>query len=112
MDKNLKDLIRFYMILPRNIAVEIHRADEGGFWARVKNVPGCVTQAENFLELVEMINDAVFTYFEVPRKLRNGLGFYVPQLSQKIKEKIKKRQIEKLVGEIVQKKGTMEFSRT
>lgn len=112
MDKNLKNLIRFYMILPRNIAVEIHRADEGGFWARVKNMPGCVTQAENFLELVEMVNDAVFTYFEVPRKLRSTLGFYVPQLSQKIKEKIEKRPIEKSVGEIVHKRGIMEFNRT
>jgi predicted RNase H-like HicB family nuclease len=37
----------------------IHRADEGGFWAEVPALPGCVTQGETLLELHPNIKEAV-----------------------------------------------------
>ncbi|MBW2704288.1 MAG: type II toxin-antitoxin system HicB family antitoxin [Deltaproteobacteria bacterium] len=41
------------------IKVVIHDAEEGGFWAEVPSIPGCVTQAETFDELLGNIYEAV-----------------------------------------------------
>lgn len=37
----------------------IHKAEEGGYWAEVPSIPGCVTQGENFEELVKNLYEAV-----------------------------------------------------
>lgn len=112
MSKNKRELLRFFIALPPRLEVEIHRAAEGGFWAKVNNLRGCVTQADDFLELIEMINDAVFTYFEVPVKYRKLLGYYVPKFSDGLRKKIAHIRIEKLVSEIIRNRRTLEFSRT
>lgn len=112
MDRKQQELIRFSTILPEKLEIEIHRAQEGGFWAKVKNLPGCNTQGENFFDLIEMINDAVFTYFEVPERLRKNLWFYVPKLFQQTRERALYEKIEKVIGEIIQNKRTLEFSHT
>ena len=44
-----------------NIKVIIHKADEGGFWAEVRAIPGCATEGETMDEL--MANSA--TRFKV-----------------------------------------------
>ncbi len=41
------------------IKVVIHEAEEGGLWAEVPSIPGCVTQAETFDELLSNIYEAV-----------------------------------------------------
>ncbi len=41
------------------IKVIIHEAEEGGFWAEVPAIPGCVTQGEDFEELLNNIYEAV-----------------------------------------------------
>ena len=41
------------------LKVIIHEADEGGFWAEVPAIPGCMTQGEDMKELIENIYDAV-----------------------------------------------------
>ena len=41
------------------LKVFIHEAEEGGFWAEVPSIPGCVTQGETFDELLANIYDAV-----------------------------------------------------
>jgi len=37
----------------------IHKAEEGGYWAEIPAVPGCVTQGETFEELLKNIYEAV-----------------------------------------------------
>jgi predicted RNase H-like HicB family nuclease len=37
----------------------IHVAEEGGFWAEVPALPGCVTQAETREELEKNLHEAV-----------------------------------------------------
>jgi predicted RNase H-like HicB family nuclease len=37
----------------------IHEAEEGGFWAEVPALPGCVTQAETLEELRRNIPEAI-----------------------------------------------------
>ena len=41
------------------IKVIIHNAEEGGYWAEVPSIPGCVTQAESYDELITNIYEAV-----------------------------------------------------
>ena len=41
------------------LKVVIHEAEEGGFWAEVPSIPGCVTQGESFEELLSNLYEAV-----------------------------------------------------
>ncbi len=41
------------------IKVIIHQAEEGGYWAEIPAIPGCVTQGETFEELLPNIYEAV-----------------------------------------------------
>ena len=37
----------------------VHRAEEGGYWAEVPSLPGCVTQAESLSELQGNLKEAI-----------------------------------------------------
>ena len=41
------------------IKVLVHDAEEGGYWAEVPGMPGCVTEAETLDELHANIRDAL-----------------------------------------------------
>lgn len=41
------------------IKVVVHEAEEGGFWAEVPAIPGCVTQAETYEELLRNLHEAI-----------------------------------------------------
>ena len=41
------------------LKVVIHEAEEGGYWAEVPSIPGCLTQGESFEELLGNIYEAV-----------------------------------------------------
>lgn len=41
------------------LKVLVHEAEEGGFWAEVPSLPGCVTQGETFAELLTNLYEAV-----------------------------------------------------
>lgn len=41
------------------LKVVIHEAEEGGYWAEVPAIPGCVTQGETFDDLLKNIYEAV-----------------------------------------------------
>lgn len=41
------------------IEIVIHTAEEGGYWAEVTSLPGCVTQGDTFEELVANLKDAI-----------------------------------------------------
>jgi predicted RNase H-like HicB family nuclease len=41
------------------LKVIIHEAEEGGFWAEVPAIPGCMTQGETIQELIGNLYDAV-----------------------------------------------------
>jgi predicted RNase H-like HicB family nuclease len=40
------------------IEAVIHKADEGGYWAEIPSMPGCVSQGETLDELVANIAEA------------------------------------------------------
>ncbi len=41
------------------LKVIVHEAEEGGYWAEVPAIPGCMTQGETFDELLQNIYEAV-----------------------------------------------------
>ena len=41
------------------LKVIVHEAEEGGYWAEVPAIPGCVTQGETFDELLANLYEAV-----------------------------------------------------
>jgi predicted RNase H-like HicB family nuclease len=41
------------------LKVIIHEAEEGGYWAEVPAVPGCMTQGDTMKELIENLYDAI-----------------------------------------------------
>jgi predicted RNase H-like HicB family nuclease len=47
-----------------NIKVVVHDAEEGGFWAEVPALPGCVTQGETMDELVANLREAVAAWLD------------------------------------------------
>jgi len=53
--KQLVHLIKRIM----KLKVIIHAAEEGGLWAEIPALPGCVTQAETMEELIPNIYEAV-----------------------------------------------------
>lgn len=46
-------------IIGMKIKVVIHNAEEGGFWAEVPAIPGCMTQGETYEELLEKLYEAI-----------------------------------------------------
>ena len=42
----------------------IHNAEEGGFWAEVPALPGCLTQGETREEIRENLLEAIELWFE------------------------------------------------
>src|SRR3989338_8481560 len=61
------DIIREYHI-PEQIRFTF-RSKNGWIIATSDDLPGFVTEARNPQELLEMINDGILTYFDVPRRV-------------------------------------------
>jgi len=41
------------------LKVVIHDAEEGGYWAEVRAIPGCATQGDTLEELLRNVDEAV-----------------------------------------------------
>jgi predicted RNase H-like HicB family nuclease len=50
-------LLRYFDSM--TLKVLIHSADEGGFWAEVPALPGCVSQGETMDELRSNVREAI-----------------------------------------------------
>lgn len=47
-----------------NLKIVVHEAEEGGFWAEVPALPGCVSQGETMDELLANMREAVAAWLE------------------------------------------------
>ena len=106
--KQVKDLQFYKKLMPSQLTLEIHKSDDG-FWAKVKELPHCYTQAKDFPGLIEMVNDAIYTYLEIPDKFRKAVGFYVPK---EICEEIRKSEWENMFRELSKKNNLIEGKST
>ena len=43
----------------------IHEAEEGGYWAEVPALPGCVTQGETVAEVTENLREAIAGWLSI-----------------------------------------------
>jgi predicted RNase H-like HicB family nuclease len=43
----------------------VHKAEEGGYWAEVPSLPGCVTQGETIGELKTNLHEAIDLWLSV-----------------------------------------------
>jgi predicted RNase H-like HicB family nuclease len=41
------------------VKIVVHDAEEGGYWAEVPALPGCITEGDTFEELLHNLYDAV-----------------------------------------------------
>lgn len=73
----MNTLQKYAESLPSRITVNIRKTEEG-LYAQVIELENCYTQADNFVELIEMVNDAVFSYLDIPEEYREKLGYYAP----------------------------------
>jgi predicted RNase H-like HicB family nuclease len=48
-----------------NLKVIVHKAAEGGLWAEVPALPGCMTQGETIDELLANVREAITAWLDV-----------------------------------------------
>jgi predicted RNase H-like HicB family nuclease len=53
------------------ISAVIHPAEEGGYWAEVPALPGCITEGDNLDEIMENLQDAIEGWLSVANRLKN-----------------------------------------
>jgi predicted RNase H-like HicB family nuclease len=54
---------------PMKIKALIHEAEDGGFWAKVPALPGCVTEADTREELLANLREATEGWLEVSAEM-------------------------------------------
>ena len=60
----------------------IHKAEEGGFWAEVPALPGCLTQGETLKELKANLREAIELWLSVDdRTTESSVGDEVLELT-------------------------------
>ena len=77
----LAEIKKLRALFPAEIIVKVSHAEEGGFCAEVhiKNEI-LYTDSESISGLIDMINDAIRTYFEIPTEYISQMGEYIPPL--------------------------------
>jgi len=83
MVKKVEELIKYQAKLPDKLEVQITKSEDFGYAVKILNLPGCFTQVENTGELFFMVNDAVCTYFDIPKELTFSIPSYFPVLGGK-----------------------------
>jgi predicted RNase H-like HicB family nuclease len=63
-----------------NLKVRIYKAEEGGFWAKVPAIPGCVSQGETLDEVKANILDALEGCLAVREELALEEGRAIEEL--------------------------------
>lgn len=66
----------------------MRRSEDGGFAAEILSYPRTFTEANTFSELIEMVNDALYTYFDVPEKYVSFMPTYLPSLDSSVRDLI------------------------
>ena len=47
-----------------NVKIVVHEAEEGGYWAEVPALPGCVSQGETMDELLANMREAIQAWLD------------------------------------------------
>lgn len=103
--KDIKIIYKYRELFPNTLLVEVQKCEDG-FIADIKTFKGVFTQGDSFSELIEMVNDALRTYFEIPEKYLSFMPTYTPPISLATRldvfpTKVKKLELEIRDGEKV-----------
>lgn len=74
----LEALVSYKWRFPEKLNVSLKASAEGGYIAYVEDLPGCITQAETGKELFEMVNDAIYTYLQIPEQYQIYMPVFFP----------------------------------
>ena len=75
--KNLKTLEQ----LPEQLDVKLSRNPKTGIWiASIKNLD-VFTEADDLIGLIYNVNDLIYAFFDIPKKLQNKV-WYIPPFIQ------------------------------
>lgn len=55
-----------------NLKAIVHSDEDGGFWAEVPSLPGCVTQGETMEELKTNLQEAIALWLEAGEPEESG----------------------------------------
>jgi len=85
---SLKEKIKYQSRLPKLIKVEINESPDGGYFIKIISLKHCFTQADTPEEILIMVNDVVYSHFDIPEKLRSSMPPYFPkeELKKKLQE--------------------------
>lgn len=84
----MKKLFNKYS-LPKKVAVNIKKVAEGCFVATFPELKGCMTEAEDVIDLIYQVNDAIYTYYDITRKDLENIDFLYsppPDFLKRIKD--------------------------
>lgn len=68
-----QEKLLFQALLPSSLKVIVHKAEEGGYWAKGIDVP-CYSQGETLSELFDVFTKAIYAYYNVPKKFSKFCG--------------------------------------
>lgn len=105
--KKVCNLEYYKSLLPKSITVLTERTAEG-LYAKIKEFPHCHTQADNIPELIEMVNDAVFTYLEIPEQFVKEIG--VVYLPEKLSAELRRQKIQGAFNELMKENMSSPYS--
>jgi len=80
-DKTIEEKVKYYLSLPYTIQIVPYK--EGGFFVSVKELEGCMTEADTLEEAYNMIKDAMAAWLEVA--IEEGEKVPLPQVLEEEK---------------------------
>ena len=76
--KNLKTLEQ----LPAELDVKVSRNPKTGIWiAQIKNLD-VFTEAEDLIGLIYNVNDLIYAFFDIPKKLQHKVWYMAPYIQE------------------------------
>lgn len=104
VDPEVLTALRYKM--PADLYVSIHEDPSGKYVARLQDSAATtfrrpvVTEGATGQEVFEMVNDAVFTMLDIPRKYRDYMTTFVPpeEIREELKIKIPAKYLNKSFG--------------
>ena len=67
-----KEKQKIYKKLPNKLTVEIYKSVKGGFWSKIKEMPGCYSQGEDLKDLFIMLENAIEIYSGIDLNKKHG----------------------------------------
>jgi predicted RNase H-like HicB family nuclease len=71
-------IIEYGARIPKNLELAIMESQDGGYIIEIKNMPGCLSQTDHARDIFTSMNDALYTYLEIPETYAEYFGPFLP----------------------------------